>query len=138
MGPTDREGHTDLTPSVAGRAADPAAAATLAFTAMDMKKARELILLEVRAITPLADYFLIGTANTAIQARAVADAVIEKLAEGGVHPTHTEGYELGHWILIDYGFLVVHVFTPEEREFYSLERLWGQAPVVRRGEDYRG
>ncbi len=136
MVPTDLNGHTGLTPSLAGT--DQAAAAMLAFTAMDMKKARELVLLEVGAITPLADYFLIGTTNTAIQARAVADAVIEKLAESGVHPTHTEGYELGHWILIDYGFLVVHVFTPEEREFYSLERLWGQAPVVRQGEDYRG
>ena len=62
------------------------------------------------------------------QTQAICDAVVESLKHAGVRPDHVEGYERGEWILIDYSDLVVHVFTREKRDFYNLERLWGDAP----------
>jgi len=135
MRPTDVDGPDRPAPVTTGPAPAPEQLALAAFSVMEDKKAHALLLLDVSKITPLADYFLIGTGNNPIHCRAIVDAVLEELAKAGRQPSHVEGYELGHWILVDYGFLIVHVFTREEREFYSLERLWGQAPVVRRGEE---
>lgn len=93
------------------------------------KKGEDLIKLHVGAKTTLADAFVIVTGRSNIQTRAIADAVEEAAGE---HLHHVEGYQDGEWILVDLGSVVVHVFTPEQRAFYNLERLWGEhksAPI---------
>jgi ribosome-associated protein len=85
--------------------------------------------LELSGRTIVADAFVVITGRSKIQTRAIADAVIEGVKAAGYRPARTEGYSDGGWILVDLGAIVVHVFTPELRTFYNLERLWGSAPV---------
>ena len=80
--------------------------------------------------TILADVFAIVTGRSKIQTRAIADAIVESARNDGYNVSRVEGYADGSWILIDLGNVIVHVFTPEQRAFYNLERLW--APVVLR------
>jgi ribosome-associated protein len=75
----------------------------------------------------MTDYFIVAGAETTIQVRAIAEGVIEALEKKGVPYLRREGWEDAHWILIDYGDLVVHVFLRADREYYDLERLWGDA-----------
>ncbi|NLW24605.1 MAG: ribosome silencing factor [Clostridia bacterium] len=98
--------------------------------AAEDKKARDIKVLDLRKLSSVTDYFIICTGNSATQNKAIADNIEEKLAEAGVYLLRSEGYQLGSWILLDYGDAVVHIFKPEEREFYSLERLWGDAREV--------
>jgi ribosome-associated protein len=81
--------------------------------------------------TIVADTFMILTGRSKIQTRAIADAIAESVREHGFSIARTEGYSDGGWILIDLGALVVHVFTPEQRAFYNLERLWGRISEAR-------
>jgi ribosome-associated protein len=101
-----------------------------AAAAADDKKAIDIALLDLRKAAGFADYFLICSGANTRQVRAIADAVIEALAAGGSRPAHIEGYDRSEWILIDYFDLIVHVFAPELRVFYALERLWGNAERV--------
>ncbi len=78
----------------------------------------------------MADYFVICSGGTALHVRAIADGVRDRLAEAGRPPLHVEGYEPGRWVLLDYGDVVVHVFSAEDRSFYKLERLWADAEVL--------
>jgi len=106
-------------------------AARLAARAAASKKADDLVALDLRHAGAFTDVFLICTAQNARQARAVADAVEHRLrVDLGVRPSHVEGHDRGDWVLLDYFDLVVHVFTPETRAFYGLERLWGRAARV--------
>jgi ribosome-associated protein len=98
-----------------------------AIAAAEDKKAVDLVLLDLRKAAGFTDFFLIASGGNARQVRAIADAVIEALAEEGVKPAHVEGYDHSEWILLDYFDFIVHVFAPETRVFYSLERLWGNA-----------
>lgn len=101
------------------------AIAETAYNALDSKKGLDVTLLEVSEQTVLADYFVLatGTANTHV--RALADEVEFKLKEElGVEPRHIEGTSGNSWTLLDYGCVVVHVFTSQARDFYKLERLW--------------
>jgi ribosome-associated protein len=91
------------------------------------KKASDLIVLDLRKAAGFTDYFLLATGTNARQIRAIADSVVDALAADGVKPAHVEGYERSEWILLDYFDFVVHVFAPETRLFYNLERLWGNA-----------
>ena len=102
----------------------------LAVKALDDKKGKDIRVLYTADQTTLADYFVIcnGTSNT--QVRALADAVEEALSKAGEEPHHIEGHRGGQWTLLDYSAVVVHVFTEEAREFYSLERLWSDAAPV--------
>lgn len=97
----------------------------------DDKKAQELDVLEIEGLTTLSEYFVImtGTSNTHLKALA---GEIEKLVKehGGPDPHHIEGYNAASWILMDYGSVLVHIFTGETRKFYSLERLWGDAKKI--------
>jgi ribosome-associated protein len=102
-----------------------------AVAAADDKKATDLLVLRLAELTEFTDYFILCTGNTARQTQAIADAVTEKLKAVKMRPLHTEGYNNGEWILLDYGVFVVHVFTPESRRFYDLERLWRDAEKVR-------
>ena len=103
---------------------------TIAAQAADEKKALEIVVLRLSAITEFTDYFVICTGNSTRQTQAIADAVIEELKKIKARPLHTEGYNNAEWILIDYGSFVVHVFTDQSRVFYDLERLWRDAEKV--------
>jgi ribosome-associated protein len=102
----------------------------IAAEAADEKKAQEIVVLRLSAITEFTDYFVICTGNSTRQTQAIADAVIEELKGIKMRPLHTEGYNNAEWILIDYGAFVVHIFTEESRSFYDLERLWRDAEKV--------
>jgi ribosome-associated protein len=88
------------------------------------KKATEILVLGVRHLTVLADYLVIATGNNVIQTRALADHVDGELSVLGVPLRRTEGHTEGRWIVMDYASVIVHIFTPEDRGFYRLERLW--------------
>ncbi len=92
--------------------------------ALDLK-AEDVLTLPLDGRTIVADAFVIATGRSKIQTRAIADAVVAKVREAGFSVARTEGYADGGWILIDAGPIVVHVFTPDQRTFYNLERLWG-------------
>lgn len=94
------------------------------------KKAGNIIIMDMRGLTFSTDYFVICNAPTATQVRAIADNVEEELAKENVHFSHKEGYHEGEWILLDYGDVVVHIFKNENREYYALEKLWGDAKIT--------
>jgi ribosome-associated protein len=103
----------------------------LAVAAALDKKAMNLDVLSVGALTSIADYFIIASASNERQAAAIADNVVDQLkAELDVRPLLVEGTVPGRWVLVDFGDFIVHVFTEEMRRFYGLERLWGDAPNV--------
>jgi len=108
----------------------PAEIAKTTIKAAQERKAGDIRVLYVNALTTLADYYIICTANSGPQLRAVSDAVEERLSEAGVEPLHIEGQRSGSWRLIDYGSVVVHMLRPEAREFYALERLWSDARSI--------
>jgi len=91
------------------------------------KKATQMVALDLRKAQAFTDHFFICTGQNARQVKAIADAVEAALAEDGRKPAHVEGYAKADWILLDYFTFVVHVFSPELRRFYDLERLWGSA-----------
>ena len=101
-----------------------------AVKALDSKKGKDIRVLYTADQTTLADYFIIcnGTSNT--QVKALADAVEEAMSQQGEEPHHVGGHRGGQWTLLDYSSVVIHVFTEEAREFYSLERLWSDAAPV--------
>ena len=103
---------------------------TRAVAAAEDKKAVDVALLDLRKAAGFADYFLICSGANPRQIRAIADAIVEALAAAGSKPAHVEGYERSEWILLDYFDFIVHVFAPETRLFYGLERLWGNAERV--------
>ena len=92
------------------------------------KKAQDILLLNMTGISPVTDYFMICSASSTPQVRAIADNIEDKLAEQGRLPMHKEGYAEGSWILLDYGDCVAHIFREAERNFYNLEQLWADAP----------
>jgi ribosome-associated protein len=109
-----------------------------AVRAAEDKKADDLLLLDLRKAAGFTDYFLICSGGNPRQIRAIADAILDALASGGARPAHIEGYDRSEWVLLDYFDFIVHIFAPETRAFYGLERLWGNAerievPALRRG-----
>jgi ribosome-associated protein len=102
----------------------------LVLEAAEEKKGEDATVLDLAGRTIVADSFVVVTGRSAIQTRSIADAIVEKAAEAGVR-TRTEGHADGGWILIDLGHVVVHVFTPDQRQFYNLERLWGRVAEAR-------
>ncbi len=101
-----------------------------AVAAADDRKAVDLKVLDLAAISDFTDFFLICSGTSDRQVQAIADAVDETLRADKVRPLHREGYGRGHWVLLDYGAFIVHVFDEETRRFYGLERLWADAPEV--------
>lgn len=93
------------------------------------KKARDIVILDMQALTAATDYFIICSATSKLQVKAIADNIEKELADQGVMFMHKEGYRTGGWILLDYGDCVAHIFTEEDRQYYNLERLWGDAPL---------
>ncbi len=103
---------------------------TLAKEAVVEKKAYDAIVMDLRGISGVTDYFLVCSGQNPVQVRAIADNVIERMQEAGYPLPAREGYQGGRWILLDYGELIVHVMQQSEREFYSLENLWHDAKVL--------
>jgi ribosome-associated protein len=93
------------------------------------RKGRDLVLLDLRQVSDATDYFLLASGTSDLHVRSIAEHIIEELKKEGVRPDHVEGLRGGRWVLIDYIDFVVHVFHPAAREFYQLERLWGDAPA---------
>jgi ribosome-associated protein len=103
---------------------------TAAIEAAQGRKATEVIVLDLRKTAAFTDFFLICTGANARQVHAIADAVEEALKAKKIRPTHVEGYQRAEWILLDYFDFVVHVFSANARQFYGLERLWGDASRI--------
>ena len=113
---------------------NPKEIADLAVTALDDKKAVDITMLRTREVTVLADYFIICTATSTTHLRTLSDEVEKVLKENGEAPLRREGHRSGGWVLVDFGCVVVHLFLKEMREFYTLERLWSDADVIRSEE----
>lgn len=102
----------------------------LALAAAADKKAEDVALLDLRKSSAFTDFFLICTGTNIRQVQAIADGVTQALREHGVRPALTEGYDRGQWILLDFFDFIVHIFLPSTREYYGLERLWGDAKKI--------
>lgn len=98
--------------------------------AADSKRAEEIVALDVANVSLLADYFVIMQANSERQVKAIADEIEEKVAAAGVQVRDIEGKNAANWVLLDFGDVVVHVFRTKTRQFYNLEKLWAEAPLV--------
>ena len=98
--------------------------------AADDKKARDIVTMNMQGVMSSTDYFVICSAQTATQVRAIADSIEDQLHEAGVDFTHKEGYNEGEWVLLDYGDVVAHVFRQANREYYALEDLWNAAALT--------
>ena len=94
------------------------------------KKARDIVVMDMRDLSPSTDYFVVCSANTATQVRAIADSIEEQLQEAGVDFFHKEGYREGEWILMDYFDVVIHIFQKEKRAFFRLDELWSDGEEV--------
>jgi ribosome-associated protein len=86
------------------------------------------VIMEMRRQSSFCDFFVIMSASSSIRVKAVVDHVEERLRKEGLHARHREGYAEASWVLLDYGFVVIHVFYPETRKYYDLENLWGDVP----------
>jgi len=94
------------------------------------KKASDILVLDLRDTPAFTDFFVLCSGQSTRQVKAIADGVEEALRAAKVRPAHVEGYDRAEWILMDYFSFIVHVFTPQTRVFYSLERLWGDAERI--------
>nr|MBN2278254.1 ribosome silencing factor [candidate division Zixibacteria bacterium] len=93
------------------------------------KKGSDVKILKLKNISSICDYFVIVSGDVDKHVKAIADAISDGLSEKGLNPWHIEGARGGRWILIDYVDVVIHIFQKSAREFYALEKLWGDAPV---------
>ena len=104
--------------------------AEIAVKALDSKKGKEIRLIRIDKITTLAEYFVICTGTSNTQINALCDEVEKELDQLGEQPIHREGYRGGTWVLLDYGDFIIHIMHQDAREYYRLERLWRDCPVV--------
>jgi len=115
---------------VEGVLLDPVQLARAAVDIASDKKASDVILLDIRDVSTIADYFVICSGNNVRQIQAIADAIDEQLEKQGATLLHREGDAETGWVLLDFGDIIVHVFGPKEREYYRLERLWSEAKTI--------
>lgn len=104
--------------------ADSREMAKMALTALADKKAEDIKVIDIREVSVMADYFVIASGSNPNQVQAMADNVEETLGKAGIECRQIEGYRSGSWILMDYGDIIVHAFSREDRLFYDLERIW--------------
>ena len=102
-----------------------------AVTAIDDRKGNEVVVLDLRGLCDATDFFVIASGTSSAHVRGLADGVMEAMDQRGQAAHHVEGLTTGHWILLDFVDVVVHLFHPETRAFYQLERLWQDAPALR-------
>jgi len=115
---------------VEGVLLDPAQLARAAADAASDKKASDVLLLDIREVTTVADYFVICSGNNPRQIQTIAGTIDEELGKQGAALLHREGTAETGWILLDFGDVIVHIFGPKEREYYRIERLWSEAKTV--------
>ena len=111
----------------------PADAAELAHRIVEIasdKKGNDIVMLRTAELTTMADFFVIVSGRSDRQVSALSGAIVDELRDQGIRPLGTEGRASSRWVLLDYGSVIVHVFAPDEREYYGLERLWGKAAQV--------
>lgn len=101
-----------------------------AISAVLDKKASQVVVLDLRHTPAFTDFFVLCSGQNSRQVKAIADSVEEALRAAGVRPAHVEGYDRADWVLMDFFTFIVHVFAPHTRDFYSLERLWGDAERI--------
>ncbi|MFQ5865971.1 MAG: ribosome silencing factor [bacterium] len=94
------------------------------------KKASDILILDLRPLTSMTDFFVICCGSTNVQVKAISDHIFDQLKKEKIRPWHIEGYSNQEWILLDYVDVVAHIFQPHKREFYGLERLWGDADTL--------
>ncbi|HET9540861.1 MAG TPA: ribosome silencing factor [Candidatus Limnocylindria bacterium] len=114
------------------KAQDPGELAHRIVNVASDKKASDIVLLRTAEITTMADYFVIASGRSETQVQALSKAIVDELREEGIKPIGMEGRSSARWVLLDYGSVIVHLFAPEEREYYGLERLWSEATQVAR------
>ena len=107
-------------------------AALIAADIAEQKKGEQVVVLDMRDVTLIADYFVIVSAMNVTQVESIADAIQDAMHARGMDRLNSVGKLRAHWVLLDYGSVVVHIFTEPERQYYNLERLWGDAAVVDR------
>ena len=99
------------------------------------KKALDVKILDLRKLSSVCDFFVICSASVEVHAKAIADWIMENLQKRGINFWHNEGYQACRWILLDYVDVVIHIFLPEVRDFYALEKLWGDAKIEELSEE---
>jgi ribosome-associated protein len=99
------------------------------------KKGLDVTILDLRQLTDVTDFFVIVSGESELHVKAISDFVQEELEKEGIRPWHKEGYQHLNWVLMDFVEVVVHIFKPDFREFYDLERLWGDAKIKRLEND---
>jgi ribosome-associated protein len=95
------------------------------------KKGNNILLMDLKRRSPITDYFIICTAQSTVHAQAIANEIESRLKKENIRPHHIEGYINGQWVILDYWDYIIHIFLAEVRQFYGLERLWGDAPQRR-------
>jgi ribosome-associated protein len=116
-------------PQSSGSSTSPAIARRAAQLCLD-NKARDVLMLDLKGVSDMTDFFVIASGTSDTHVRSTAQHVMDELRKEGAKVTHVEGLEQGRWVLLDYVDFVVHVFHPTLRQFYQLERLWGDAEVT--------
>ena len=104
--------------------------AKLAWKALDDKKGNEIRVIDIEKVSSIADYFIIANGDNRNQIQAMSDNVEEMLGRAGYEPKQIEGYQNANWILLDYGDIVVHIFSADDRRFFDLERIWRDGITV--------
>ncbi|MEW6002322.1 MAG: ribosome silencing factor [Nitrospirota bacterium] len=94
------------------------------------KKAKDVLILDLKNLTPIADYFIICSGESTTHVKAIAERVEEIFTKAGINPLGIEGLDYSHWVLMDYGDVIVHIFEEETRKFYELEKLWIDAKRI--------
>ena len=115
---------------------NPKKLASLVYEACESKKGENPLALDIRKLTDIAEFFVLVHGNSDRHVRTLADGVVEHLKHQGIRPFHVEGRNEASWILLDYGAVMVHVFHYEMRKFYNLERLWGDAKIVKTNQSH--
>ncbi len=105
----------------------------LAVSALEEHQALDVVVLDLRKISDMADFFVIATGSSDVHVRTLAESVLEAIKGAGRAPHHVEGVSAGRWALLDFVDVVIHLFHPTLRQYYQLERLWSDAPLVATG-----
>lgn len=125
--------HQELDLAEAAKASTAQDPGELAHRIVDVasdKKAADIVMLRTAEVTTMADYFVIASGRSDRQVQALSKAIVDELRDEGIKPLGIEGQSSARWVLLDYGSVIVHLFAPEEREYYGLERLWSNATQV--------
>jgi len=131
---TKKRATTATTKAAGSRKKLPSEVTSAVAAALD-KKASDIVVLDLRHTPAFTDFFVVCSGQNSRQVKAIADNIEDTLRQAGVRPAHVEGYDRGEWILMDFFTLIVHVFAPQKRDFYGLERLWGDAIRIEMADD---